>query len=38
MVCTQIQLTEEQSKALKKLSVQRDISVLQNRLARMGVL
>ncbi len=35
MVRTQIQLTEEQSKALKKLSAQRDISVAE--LIRQGV-
>ena len=35
MVRTQIQLTEEQSKALKKLSAQRDLSVAE--LIRQGV-
>jgi len=35
MVRTQIQLTEEQSKALKKLSAQRDVSVAE--LIRQGI-
>ena len=35
MVRTQIQLTEEQSKALKRLSAQRDISVAE--LIRQGI-
>jgi len=35
MIRTQIQLTEEQSEALKKLSVQRDVSMAE--LIRQGV-
>ena len=35
MVRTQIQLTEEQSKALKRLSAQRDVSVAE--LIRQGI-